>query len=128
MNEPGIINDQFGEEQCDMLFDSDNMGRITMVRFFNQSLAQRLGYTESELIGKNIVDFLIDAKSVAGAEHFGRLYASETAFHAKSRKLVMKNGETVIAESYLMPMYDPAGKMIGHRGMEFFALEEKTVA
>ncbi len=117
MSESTIINDQFGEEQCDMLFDSDNMGRITMVRFFNQALAQRLGYTESELIGKNIVDFLIDAKSVAGAEHFGNLYASESAFRAKSRKLVMKNGEIVIAESYLMPIYDAAVKLSGLRGM-----------
>ncbi len=111
---------QFGEQECDMLFDMDLMGRITMVRFFNRALAERLGYREEELIGQNVTDFLVDAKSVAGAEHFGSLYASESAFRAKSRRLTMKNGETLIAESYLMPMYDAQGKLIGHRGMEFF--------
>ena len=104
-----------------MLFDMDTMGRITMVRFFNHELAREFGYTEAELIGQHVTDFLVDSQSVAGAEHFGQLYASEKAFRAPSRTLKMKNGEVVTAESYLMPMYDAAGKMIGHRGMEFFS-------
>lgn len=113
----------FGEQQCDMLFDMDILGRITMVRFFNRELAQRLGYTEGELIGQHVTDFLVNSSSIAAAQHFGKLYASETAFRAPGRKLKMKNGEIVIAESYLMPMYNPEGKMIGHRGMEFFTIE-----
>ncbi len=113
----------FGEQDCDMLFEMDIMGRITMVRFLNRDLAQKLGYDESELIGQNVTDFLVDSKSVAGAQHFGELYASEKAFRAIGRKLKMKNGEMVTAESYLMPMYDAEGKMIGHRGMEFFTIE-----
>ena len=121
MGYPTQIEEGFGEERCDMLFDMDLMGRITMVRFFNNELANKLGYTEAELIGQNITDFLVDSKSVAGAEHFGRLYSSEEAFRVHGRKLQMKNGELVTAESYLMPMYDAAGKMIGHRGMEFFS-------
>lgn len=121
MDDPEAVAGEFGERQCDMLFDMDTMGRITMVRFFNRDLAQRLGYTEAELIGQNVTDFLVDSKSIAAAQHFGTLYASEAAFHAKGRKLKMKNGETLIADSYLMPMYDAAGKMIGHRGMEFFS-------
>ena len=39
-------SEKFGEEDCDMLFDMDLMGRVTMVRFFNRNLAQELGYTE----------------------------------------------------------------------------------
>ncbi len=123
MPEESLIKERFGEEQCDMLFDTDLMGRITMVRFFNAKLAQKLGYTEQELIGHNILDFLVDAQSVAGAEHFGKLYSSEAAFRAKSRKIQLKNGQSVIAESYLMPMYGPNGALIGHRGMEFFTPE-----
>lgn len=103
-----------------MLFDMDIAGRITMVRFFNHDLAGKLGYTEQEVIGQNVTDFLIDSQSIAGAQHFGKLYGSEKAFRATSRKLKMKNGEIVTAESYLIPIYDAAGKMIGHRGMEFF--------
>jgi PAS domain S-box-containing protein len=113
-------SEKFGEEDCDMLFDMDLMGRVTMVRFFNRNLAQELGYTETELIGQHVTDFLVESQSVAGAEHFGRLYTSEKAFRAPSRMLKMKNGEVVTAESYLMPMYNEAGKLIGHRGMEFF--------
>lgn len=113
----------FSEQECDMLFEMDTLGRITMVRFFNHDLAQRLGYTEAELIGQNVTDFLVESKSIAGAEHFGELYASEKAFRAIGRKLKMKNGEVVTAESYLMPMYNDGGKLIGHRGMEFFNLE-----
>jgi PAS domain S-box-containing protein len=120
MDDPKITDEEFGEEDCDMLFDMDLMGRITMVRFFNRKLAQELGYAEAELIGQQVTDFLVDSQSVAGAEHFGRLYASETAFRAPSRKLNLKNGTIVTAESYLMPMYDAAGKLTGHRGMEFF--------
>lgn len=123
MSEESLIKENFGEEQCDMLFDADLMGRITMVRFFNKELALKLGYTEQEIIGHNILDFLIDAQSIAGAEHFGKLYSSEAAFRAKSRKVQLKNGQSVIAESYLMPMYGPDGALIGHRGMEFFTLE-----
>ena len=115
-----VASGEFGERQCDMLFDMDLMGHITMVRFFNRQLAEELGYTEAELLGQNVTDFLVDSQSVAGAEHFGSLYASETAFRALGRTLKMKNGEILKAESYLMPMYDAAGKMIGHRGMEFF--------
>jgi PAS domain S-box-containing protein len=117
-------SEDFGEEQCDMLFEMDILGRITMVRFLNRELAEKLNYTESEIIGENVTDFLIDAKSIADAQHFGKLYASEKAFRAKSRKIKMKNGEMFTAESYLMPMYDASGKLIGHRGMEFFK-EEK---
>ncbi len=123
MPENSSIKEEFGEEQCDMLFDTDLMGRITMVRFFNKELALKLGYSEQELIGHNILDFLVDAQSIAGAEHFGNLYSSETAFRAKSRKVQLKNGQSVIAESYIMPMYGPDGTLIGHRGMEFFTLE-----
>jgi PAS domain S-box-containing protein len=118
-----LDSETFGEQQCDMLFDMDVMGRITMVRFFNHDLAKTLGYTEQELIGQQVTDFLVDSTSVANAAHFGQLYASEAAFRAPSRKLKMKNGQIVIAESYLMPMYNPEGKMIGHRGMEFFTLK-----
>jgi PAS domain S-box-containing protein len=115
-----IVAEDFGEQQCDMLFDMDLMGSITMVRFFNRALAEKLGYREQELIGQNVTDFLVDAKSVAGAAHFGTLYAGQEAFRAKSRRLRMKNGEMLIADSYIMPIYDAGGKMIGHRGMEFF--------
>jgi PAS domain S-box-containing protein len=120
MDDLAVTSRNFGEEDCDMLFDMDLMGRITMVRVFNRELAQALGYTEAELIGQHVTDFLVDSQSVAGAEHFGQLYASEKAFRAPSRMLKMKNGELVTAESYLMPMYDATGKLIGHRGMEFF--------
>jgi PAS domain S-box-containing protein len=124
MDMPTPVNSEmFGEQHCDMLFDMDIMGRITMVRFFNNQLAQTLGYTENELVGKQVTDFLVDSTSVANAEHFGQLYASEAAFRAPSRTLKMKNGEIVMAESYLMPMYNPEGKLIGHRGMEFFTLK-----
>ena len=118
-----LVSQDFGEQPCDMLFDTDLMGRITNVRFLNHDLAAHLGYTEQELVGQNVFDFLVDAKSVAGAEHFGKLYASEAAFRAKSRKVQLKNGQSLTAESYLMPMYGPAGELIGHRGMEFFTLE-----
>ena len=118
-----VTSSQFGEQECDMLFDIDLMGRITTVHFCNHDLAHMLGYEENELIGENVTDFLVDAKSVAGAEHFGVLYASEEAFRATSRRLALKNGQSVIAESYLMPTYDSQGKLIGHRGMEFFTLD-----
>ena len=78
--------EDFGEEECDMLFEMDVMGRITAVRFLNEELAKRLGYTEQEIIGENVTDFLIDAKSVAGAQHFGKLYASERAFRCQEPK------------------------------------------
>ena len=123
MTEGSAVKGEFGEQECDMLFDTDLMARITMVRFVNKALAEKLGYTESELIGHNVLDFLVDAQSVAGAEHFGKVYASEAAFRAKSRKIQLKNGQSVVAESYLMPMYGPDGALIGHRGMEFFTLE-----
>ncbi|MGB7958226.1 MAG: PAS domain-containing protein [Minisyncoccia bacterium] len=117
---PELKTQGFGEEECDMLFDMDLMGRITTVRFLNQELAKKLGYTEKDLVGQNVTDFLLDAKSVAGAEHFGWLYASEKAFRATDRKIKLKNGEIFTVESYLMPSYDPAGNLTGHRGMEFF--------
>ncbi len=122
MPEEPTIKEEFGEEPCDMLFDMDLMGRITMVRFFNKALSEKLGYTEKELLGENVTDFLVDARSLAGAQHFGNLYASETAFRAKSRRITLKNGESMIAESYLMPMYDAENRLIGHRGMEFFSI------
>ena len=120
---PPLDSEGFGEEECDMLFDVDLNGTITMVRFLNRKLAEKLGYGERELIGQNVTDFMVDSKTVAGMEHFGKLYASETAFRATSRKIKLKNGEVLGAESYLMPMYDSSGTMIGNRGMEFFKEE-----
>jgi PAS domain S-box-containing protein len=120
------IEENFGEEVCDMLFDIDIMGNITMVKFFNKALAAKLGYTEAELMGQNVTDFLLDSKSIAGAQHYGKLYASDTAFRSTSRILKMKNGEILTAESYLMPIHDEQGKTIGHRGMEFFKLESEA--
>jgi PAS domain S-box-containing protein len=123
-NQDLIIDATFGEEECDMLFNMDIMGLITKVRLLKENFSEKLGYHDHELIGQNVTDFLVDSKSVAGAEHFGRLYASEKAFRASGRKLKAKSGETVIVESYLVPMYDAEQKLIGHRGMEFFKPEK----
>jgi len=117
---PSLSSKKYGEEQCDMLLDTDVSGRILMVRFMNRKLAAKLGYAEKDLIGRNAMDFLVDAKSVAGAEHFGLLFASDIAFKAADRKLKLKDGKIVTVESCLVPMYNPEGLLIGHRGMEFF--------
>ena len=126
MEPAGIIDNTFGEKECDMLFDMDSMGYITKVRLLKPDFSEKLGYNESELVGQNVTDFLVDSKSVAGAEHFGNLYKSEKAFRAGGRKLKAKNGEIVIVESYLIPMYDAEEKLIGHRGMEFFKAESSA--
>jgi len=103
-----------------MLFDIDTTGRVTAIRFFADELAKKLGYTQADFMDRNITDFLVDARSVAGAEHFGKLYATKKAFRAISRKFMTKSQEVMTAESCIIPLYDAAGDLIGHRVMEFF--------
>jgi PAS domain S-box-containing protein len=107
------------DQACDMLIEIDKSGKITFVHYVNQKIADLLGYKEEELVGRQVTDFLVDSKTVAGAEYFGKLYASERAFRATDRKLVSKNGAMVTVESDLVPVYDSQHNFMGHRGMEF---------
>lgn len=109
----------FTEEQCDFLINIDPMGQITSLRFLNQKAADLLGYTEQDVVGKQVTDFIIDAQSLAGAEHFGRLYASDNAFRSLNRNVRTKDGTPITLESYMIPLYDTNGKFVGHCGMEF---------
>jgi len=102
-----------------MLINIDPMGRITSARYINPDAAKIMGYTEKDVLGKNVTDFIIEAQTIAGAEHFGRLYADDGAFHASSRNVKTKSGEIVSLESFMVPLHDSDGKFIGHCGMEF---------
>jgi PAS domain S-box-containing protein len=107
------------DQACDMLIEIDPLGKITFVHYMNEKIAEILGYKEDELVGKPATDFLVDSQTVAGAEYFGTLYASERAFRATGRKLITKNGAVVSLESDMVPIYDNDRRFVGHRGMEF---------
>jgi PAS domain S-box-containing protein len=107
------------DQACDILIEIDASGKITFIHYMNQKIADLLGYKEEELIGRQVTDFLVDSQTVAGAEYFGKLYASERAFRATDRKLITKNGALVIVESDLVPVYNAQHNCVGHRGMEF---------
>jgi PAS domain S-box-containing protein len=109
------------DQTCDMLIEIDATGKITFIHYMNQKIADLLGYKEEELVGRQVTDFLIDSQTVAGAEYFGKLYASERAFRATGRKLMTKSGVIVNLESDLVPIYDAQHNFVGHRGMEFLA-------
>ena len=107
------------DQVCDVLIEIDKSGKITFIHYMNQKIADLLGYKEEELIGRQVTDFLVDSQTVAGAEYFGKLYASERPFRATGRKLITKSGAAVAMESDLVPIYDVQHNFTGHRGMEF---------
>ncbi len=115
------------EEVCDILVGIDPMGIITFLRYVSSRVAAIAGYSEKEVVGLHVTDFIAGTDSVAAIEHFGRLYAGETAFRAPSRKLKAKNGAVIDSETYVVPSYDDAGKFTGHYVMVFFKLPQAAV-
>jgi PAS domain S-box-containing protein len=112
------------EESCDMLVGINPLGLITFLRYMNPQAAEKFGYTEKDVIGEHVTDFIIGADSVEAAEHFGRLYASEDAFRAPNREMKTKSGMVISAENYVVPSYDNTGKFMGHYGMVFLKKSE----
>ncbi len=107
------------DETCDALIEIDMLGRLTFVHYMKKEIADLVGYTEEELIGQPVTDFLVDSDTMAGVEYFAKLYASERPFRAIGRKMKTKSGKVLSIESYMVPIYDSNGKFVGHRGMEF---------
>lgn len=107
------------DEECDALIEIDMAGRLTFVHYMRKEIADLVGYSEEELIGQPVTDFLVDAGTLAAAEYFSQLYASEKAFRATDRKMKTKSGRIITIESYMIPIYNAQGKFVGHRGMEF---------
>lgn len=116
------------EEVCDMLVGIDPMGIITFLRYVSPRAAAIAGYAEKEVVGLHVTDFIAGTESVAVVEHFGRLYASETAFRAPSRKLKAKQGAVIDSETYVVPSYDDQGKFAGHYAMVFFKVPQGAEA
>ena len=132
MTESSILETTYGpleggsEESCDMLVGINPLGIITFLRYMNPRAAEKFGYTEKDVLGEHVTDFIIGADSVGAAEHFGRLYVSEDAFRAPNRRMKTKNGTVIDAENYVVPSYDGTGKFTGHYGMVFFKKTEEA--
>ncbi|MCL4405581.1 PAS domain-containing protein [Patescibacteria group bacterium] len=114
------------EESCDMLVGIDPLGKITFLRYINPAAQELSGYTEAELVGRDVTDFIVGADSISVAEHFRRLYASEAAFRAPNRSLRAKNKASFGAETYVVPSYDTVGKFVGHYAMVFIKELQKA--
>jgi PAS domain S-box-containing protein len=91
------------------IVQSDAAGRMTLV---NDRWCQMLGYSEAELLGKNIIDVTHPTSVAATTEAFGRLAAGGADFQIM-KTYCRKDGSPLSAQSNVAAVRSPEGKFEG---------------
>ncbi len=98
------------ERTTDGIVKIDEQRRI---RFVNQRFATMLGYDASELIGRNLFDFISAAAKDMAREAFAR----ELVDTSVDTTLRHKNGTEISVNVAGSRLFDDAGKYVGNLGM-----------
>jgi PAS domain S-box-containing protein len=106
----------------DGYFEVDIKGNFT---FFNDSMCRMLGYSSSEMMGKNNRDYMdaVNAKKVYQA--FNRVYQTGQSAKGFDWETIKKNGVKRHFDASISLITDEAGNRIGFRGIARDITERK---
>jgi two-component system sensor histidine kinase/response regulator len=100
----------------------DLEGNLT---FFNKSFCRILGYSEDELMGRNLWEFSDEEEANKAYEGFNKVFT--TGVHAKGFEWGMnrKDGSKIYVASSISLIKDPEGEIVGFQGITRDITEHK---
>jgi len=102
------------EDMEDSYYEVDLAGNLT---FFNPAGMKTIGYEYDELLGKSFKDIMDKANAGKVYDVFHRVFLTGEPAKEFDWVLVKKNGEKFIVETSVSLRRDPAGNIIGFRGI-----------
>jgi PAS domain S-box-containing protein len=98
----------------DGYFEVDIRGSLT---FFNNAMCKILGYTPSELTGKNNREFMDTENAAKVYQAFNKVFITEKAMKALDWEVIQKNGARRHVDASVSLVKDAAGLKTGFRGI-----------
>ncbi|UCG00716.1 MAG: PAS domain S-box protein [Candidatus Heimdallarchaeota archaeon] len=95
-------------------YEVDIAGNFT---FFNDSICNILGYSRTELLGMNYRNYMDEETAKKVYRTYNTVYRTGEPTKVLDFGFIRKNGVKGISESSVSPIRNPAGKIIGFRGI-----------
>lgn len=108
----------------DGYYEVDLAGNLT---FYNDAMADVMGYGHDELAGLNKRHYMDDANAEKVYRIFNRVYRTGRSERACECEIIRKDGERRIIEASISLMKDAGGKPVGFRGIVGDVTEEKRI-
>jgi len=108
----------------DWIWETDAEGRYTYV---SPVVAQVLGYTPAEVVDRHYVDFLHPSARERLGTQVPEFIREQRAAVRLASPAVHKDGHEVILETSALPLTDPAGNLLGYRGVHRDVTSERRL-
>ncbi|WP_297924908.1 EAL domain-containing protein, partial [Metallibacterium sp.] len=86
--------------------------------YVNSSVTEILGYSPTEVMGRDALDLMIDADRAEVEQMLPNLVAAKRGWHRWTLRWRHRDGSIRILESTAHPVLDRAGALIGYRGID----------
>lgn len=103
------------EVASDWIWEVDPEGRYI---YSNRAVADILGYSHEEVLGKTPFDFMPPAEAARIARTFGAIAAARRPFSSLENVNLHKSGRRVVLETSGVPIFDDQGEFRGFRGID----------
>jgi len=110
------------EQIQDSYFEMDLAGNVT---FCNNTMCHDLGYSRRELLGMNYQAYVAAEDVEAVFRVSNKTYRTGTTGRMPTFKFARKDGSTGFGETWLSPLRNEAGEIIGFRGLSRDITERK---
>lgn len=95
-------------------YEVDTTGSFT---FFNDSLSKILGYSETEIFGLNYRQYMDEETAERVYQAYNTVYRTGEPTQIFDFGFIRKDGVKRVSEASVSPIRDPAGKIVGFRGI-----------
>ncbi len=115
------------ETTSDWIWETDQSGRYT---YSSPQVKNLLGYDQSEILNKTLVQFSPAGQTEAEGNAFAQLLLKKQAFTGYEISCRTKDGRDVVLENNAVPIFNMYQELIGYRGVarditeRKFAMEE----
>ena len=112
------------QEIQDSYFEANLAGNFT---FFNETTRRDLGYSREELMGMNYRAYIAPEDAETMYKAFNQVYRTGKTIRTTTFKVVTKDGVIKFAESWVSPLRNERGEIVGFRGLSRDITEHKRV-
>jgi PAS domain S-box-containing protein len=103
------------ETTSDWVWETDSNGVYTYV---SPKVREVLGYEPDEVLGKTPFDLMAPGEAEKIGSEFRRIVSLKKPFALLENRNTHRDGREVILETNGAPILDPAGNLLGYRGMD----------
>lgn len=103
------------EVSADWIWEVDAAARYTYV---SEGVRRMLGYAPGDVIGKTPFDFMTPEEAQAIGKAFGDIAAARMPFTDLENVVLGKDGRPHVTLTSGTPVLDPAGRLLGYRGID----------